>query len=104
MLSWAELRHCAIALGLAMAVTVVNPWRGALCGDLATPLTDRFMIETLREWAAACPFEGWAGRAWGISCRPSVSSWRDGIDAGRARAMVMLLPCWGGYRCVTGAM
>ena len=25
-LSWAELRHCAIALGLAMAVTVVNPY------------------------------------------------------------------------------
>lgn len=64
-LSWAELRHCAIALGLAMAVTVVNPYGWGLYVEIYDSLTDRFMIETLREWQPVS-FEGWAGRAYGV--------------------------------------
>ena len=64
-LSWGDLRHCAIALGLAGAMTLVNPYGWGLYVEIYDSLTDRFMIETLREWQPVS-LEGWAGRAYGL--------------------------------------
>ena len=63
--SWHDLRRCAMALGLSAAVTVLNPYGWGLYVEIYDSLTDRFMIETLREWQPVS-FEGWAGRAYGV--------------------------------------
>lgn len=64
-LSWHDLGRIAIALGLAGAVTLANPYGWGLYVEIYDSLTDRFMIETLREWQPVS-FEGWAGRAYGL--------------------------------------
>ena len=64
-LSWSDLGYCAIALGLAAAATAVNPYGWGLYVEIYDSLTDRFMLETLREWQPVS-LEGWAGRAYGL--------------------------------------
>ncbi len=63
--SWRDLGRCAMALGLSAAVTLLNPYGWGLYVEIYDSLTDRFMIETLREWQPVS-FEGWAGRAYGV--------------------------------------
>lgn len=64
-LSWDDLRRCALALGIAVAVTFLNPYGWRLYQEIYESLTDRFMIETLREWQPVS-FQGWAGKAYGM--------------------------------------
>ncbi|MCS6325724.1 MAG: hypothetical protein H8K06_01310 [Nitrospira sp.] len=64
-LSWSDLGYCAIALGLAAAATAVNPYGWGPYVEIYDSLTDRFMLETLREWQPVS-LEGWAGRAYGL--------------------------------------
>lgn len=64
-LSWEDLRRWAIALGLATAVTCLNPYGWRLYLEIYESLTDRFMVETLREWQPVS-FRGWAGQAYGF--------------------------------------
>ncbi len=64
-LSWRDLRHCLLVLGIALAVTCLNPYGWRLFSEIYESLTDRFMIETLREWQPVS-FQGWAGRTYGL--------------------------------------
>ena len=64
-LTWEDLRHCTIAIVVSMAVTCVNPYGWHLYVEIYESLTDRFMIDTLREWQPVS-FQGWAGRAYGL--------------------------------------
>ena len=64
-LSWGDLRRCIFALGIAAAVACLNPYGWRLYVEIYESLTDRFMIETLREWQPVS-FQGWAGRAYGL--------------------------------------
>lgn len=48
--SWTQLRHLVLVAGLAAAVTLVNPYGWRLHAEIYSSLTDRFMIQTLREW------------------------------------------------------
>ena len=64
-LSWEDLRRCMFALGIAAAVTCLNPYGVRLYVEIYESLTDRFMIETLREWQPVS-FQGWAGKAYGL--------------------------------------
>ncbi len=64
-LSWADLRRCAIAILVSIAITLLNPYGWRLYGEIYESLTDRFMIDTLREWQPVS-FQGWAGRAYGL--------------------------------------
>ncbi|MBA2485115.1 MAG: hypothetical protein H0V35_03280 [Nitrospira sp.] len=63
-LSWADLRRCMFAIGIAAAMTRLNPYGWSLYVEIYESLTDRFMIDTLREWQPVS-FQGWAGRAYG---------------------------------------
>ncbi|MDP9132790.1 MAG: hypothetical protein M3M98_06625 [Nitrospirota bacterium] len=64
-LSWEDIRRCVIALGIAAAMTYLNPYGWRLYVEIYESLTDRFMIDTLREWQPVS-FQGWAGRAYGF--------------------------------------
>ncbi len=64
-LSWDDLRRCALAIAVSIAVTFLNPYGWHLYGEIYESLTDRFMIDTLREWQPVS-FQGWAGRAYGF--------------------------------------
>ncbi len=64
-LSWDDLCRCAIALSIAVALTLLNPYGWRLYQEIYESLTDRFMIETLREWQPVS-FQGWAGKAYGM--------------------------------------
>ncbi|MCC2641710.1 MAG: conserved rane protein of unknown function [Nitrospira sp.] len=58
-----ELRRGALALLFALAATLLNPYGWGLYVEIYESLTDRFMIQTLREWQPVS-FQGWAGRAY----------------------------------------
>ncbi|MBI4000526.1 MAG: hypothetical protein HY348_01940 [Nitrospira defluvii] len=64
-LSWGDLRRCMVVFGIAAAVTCLNPYGWRLYVEIYESLTDRFMIETLREWQPVS-FQGWAGKAYGL--------------------------------------
>lgn len=64
-LRWADLRQVVFALGIAAAATCLNPYGWRLYVEIYESLTDRFMIETLREWQPVS-FQGWAGQAYGL--------------------------------------
>lgn len=64
-LSWEALRRCLFILGISAAVTCLNPYGWRLYVEIYESLTDRFMIETLREWQPVS-FQGWAGKAYGL--------------------------------------
>ncbi|HQR13577.1 MAG TPA: hypothetical protein PKW52_09330 [Nitrospira sp.] len=64
-LSWDDLRRCALAFAVSIAVTCLNPYGWRLYVEIYESLTDRFMIDTLREWQPVS-FQGWAGRAYGF--------------------------------------
>lgn len=49
-LSWPQIRQLALVLCLAALVTLVNPYGWRLHLEIYQSLTDRFMIDTLREW------------------------------------------------------
>ena len=63
--SWADLWRLGLALVIAAAVTGLNPYGWRLHVEIYQSLTDRFMLETLREWQPVS-FQGWAGRAYGL--------------------------------------
>jgi hypothetical protein len=52
----------AVSFALSCAVTFVNPYGWRLHREIYESLTDRFMLEQLREWQPVS-FEGWAGMA-----------------------------------------
>ncbi len=62
---WEDLIRCMLVAGIAAAVTCLNPYGWRLYVEIYESLTDRFMIETLREWQPVS-FQGWAGRAYGL--------------------------------------
>ncbi|HMU30890.1 MAG TPA: hypothetical protein PLY42_03650 [Nitrospira sp.] len=64
-LSWDVIRLCAFAILVSFAVTCLNPYGWRLYVEIYESLTDRFMIDTLREWQPVS-FHGWAGRAYGF--------------------------------------
>lgn len=64
-LGWEDLIRCMLVVGIAAAVTCLNPYGWRLYVEIYDSLTDRFMIETLREWQPVS-FQGWAGRAYGL--------------------------------------
>ncbi len=64
-LNWEDLCRCIFVLGIAAAVTCLNPYGWRLYVEIYESLTDRFMIETLREWQPVS-FQGWAGKAYGL--------------------------------------
>ncbi|HET8579599.1 MAG TPA: hypothetical protein VFL31_01245 [Nitrospiraceae bacterium] len=49
-LTWSQIRHLALMIGLAALVTLINPYGWRLQGEIYQSLTDRFMLETLHEW------------------------------------------------------
>lgn len=64
-LTWDDLRRWTIAIVASVAVTLLNPYGWHLYREIYESLTDRFMIDTLREWQPVS-FQGWAGRAYGL--------------------------------------
>jgi hypothetical protein len=64
-LSWDDLQRWTLAVLVSLAVTLLNPYGWRLYGEIYESLTDRFMIDTLREWQPVS-FQGWAGRAYGL--------------------------------------
>lgn len=54
-----------IMIVVSLALTCLNPYGWRLYGEIYESLTDRFMIDTLREWQPVS-FQGWAGRAYGF--------------------------------------
>ena len=64
-LSWEDLIRCTLVVGIAAAATCLNPYGWRLYVEIYESLTDRFMLETLREWQPVS-FQGWAGRAYGF--------------------------------------
>ncbi len=62
-LSWDRIGLLTLSLTLSALFTLVNPYGWRLHVEIYESLTDRFMIETLREWQ---PFSlsGWAGTAY----------------------------------------
>ncbi len=92
-LSWEDLRRCAFAMGLAAAATCLNPYGWGLYVEIYESLTDRFMIETLREWQPVS-FEGWAGRAYGfylagLTCL--VAGWYRRVEPVRWGMLLLML-------------
>ena len=49
-LSWARIRHLAEVLIMAALLTFVNPYGWRLHQEIYDSLSNRFMIDTLREW------------------------------------------------------
>ena len=49
-LSWPQIRHMALILGIAVSVTLFNPYGWRLYAEIVQSLGDRFMIDTLQEW------------------------------------------------------
>ena len=63
--AWADLRRMGLAFVMAAAVTLLNPYGWRLYAEIYQSLTDRFMLDTLREWQPVS-FRGWAGQAYGL--------------------------------------
>ncbi len=92
-LSWDDLRRCAVAMGLAALVTCVNPYGWGLYVEIYESLTDRFMIDTLREWQPVS-FQGWAGRAYGIyllGLTGLVAGWYRRVEPVRWAMLLLML-------------
>lgn len=92
-LSWEDLRRCMFALGIAAAVTCLNPYGWRLYVEIYESLTDRFMIETLREWQPVS-FQGWAGRAYGLYLAGFlclVAGWYRRVEPVRWMVLVIVL-------------
>ncbi len=92
-LSGDDLRRCAIALGLAVAVTCLNPYGWRLYVEIYESLTDRFMIDTLREWQPVS-FQGWAGRAYGfylMGLTALVAGWYRRVEPVRWAMLLLML-------------
>ena len=49
-LSWPQIRHMALILGIAVSFTLINPYGWRLYAEIVQSLGDRFMIDTLQEW------------------------------------------------------
>lgn len=49
-LSWRQINHMAVILGIALSVTLINPYGWRLYQEIGQSLSDRFMIDTLQEW------------------------------------------------------
>ncbi|MGD9725546.1 MAG: hypothetical protein AB7V39_04020 [Nitrospiraceae bacterium] len=62
LLSGSRIASLACSFGLSCAVTLINPYGWRLHREIYESLTDRLMLEQLREWQAVS-FEGWAGTA-----------------------------------------
>jgi hypothetical protein len=54
-LSWSQLRHMALILGVAVSLTLINPYGWRLYAEIGQSLSDRFMIDTLQEWQPVSP-------------------------------------------------
>ncbi len=65
LLSGNRLASLAGSFLLSCAITVINPYGWRLHGEIYESLTDRLMLEQLREWQPIS-FDGWAGTAFGI--------------------------------------
>lgn len=92
-LSWDDLRRSAVAMGLAALVTCVNPYGWGLYVEIYESLTDRFMIDTLREWQPVS-FQGWAGRAYGIyllGLTGLVAGWYRRVEPVRWAMLLLML-------------
>jgi hypothetical protein len=92
-LSWADLQRIGLAFGMAAAVTFLNPYGWRLYGEIYQSLTDRFMLDTLREWQPVS-FQGWAGRAYGsylIGLAVLVSGWYRRVEPVRWLILVTTL-------------
>jgi hypothetical protein len=62
LLSRNRIASLACSFVLSCAVTLINPYGWRLHREIYESLTDRLMLEQLREWQAVS-FEGWAGTA-----------------------------------------
>jgi len=92
-LSWADLRRCSIAILLSIAITLLNPYGWRLYGEIFDSLTDRFMIDTLREWQPVS-FQGWAGRAYGLyllGLTGMMAGWYRRAEPGRWVLLLVML-------------
>ncbi len=92
-LSWADLRRIGLALVIAAAGTCINPYGWRLHMEIYDSLTDRFMLETLREWQPVS-FQGWAGRAYGLylaGLAVLVAGWYRRVEPVRWLIMVTTL-------------
>ena len=47
---WPQIGRLALAMGLAVAATLLNPYGWGLHREIIESLSDTFMLETLREW------------------------------------------------------
>jgi hypothetical protein len=54
-LSWPQIRHMALILGIAVSLTLINPYGWRLYTEIVQSLGDRFMIDTLQEWQPVSP-------------------------------------------------
>jgi hypothetical protein len=62
LLTGKQLILLTVSVGLSGAVTLVNPYGWRLHREIYESLSDRFMLEHLREWQPVS-FDGWAGTA-----------------------------------------
>ncbi len=49
-LSWPQIRHLTLILGMSVTVTLINPYGWRLYAEIVQSLGDQFMIDTLQEW------------------------------------------------------
>jgi hypothetical protein len=49
-LSWSQIRHMVLILGIAVSLTFINPYGWRLYAEIVQSLGNRFMIDTLQEW------------------------------------------------------
>ena len=74
-------------------MTCLNPYGWRLYVEIYESLTDRFMIETLREWQPVS-FQGWAGRAYGfylVGLACLVVGWYRRVEPVRWAMLVIVL-------------
>ncbi len=92
-LSWEDLLRCAIAMCLAVAVTCLNPYGWRLYVEIYESLTDRFMIDALREWQPVS-FQGWAGAAYGfylMGLTGLIAGWYRRVEPVRWATLLLML-------------
>lgn len=92
-LTWADLRQVMLAFGIAAAVTCLNPYGWWLYVEIYDSLTDRFMIDTLREWQPVS-FQGWAGQAYGfylVGLAFLIAGWYRRVEPVRWMMLVIVL-------------
>ncbi len=92
-LGWEDLIRCMLVVGITAAVTCLNPYGWRLYVEIYDSLTDRFMIETLREWQPVS-FQGWAGRAYGLYLAGLVclvAGWYRRVEPVRWATLVIVL-------------